>query len=95
MSKQIEQIRAEIERRFWDFGTPLHDDEVTKKVDEILSFIDTIPEEEPSEDLEKVAKPLRDFIRKNYHPHTIVVVDWDGVNLYEATKGIPKLTETK
>lgn len=40
-----EQIRAEIERRFWDYGTPLHDEEVTKKVDEILDFIDTLPEQ--------------------------------------------------
>lgn len=36
-----ELLRAEIEKRFWDYGTPLHDDEVTTKVDEILSFIDS------------------------------------------------------
>ncbi len=47
---KIEQIKAEIERRFWDYGTPLHDDEVTKKVDEILSLIDSLPEEKPSEE---------------------------------------------
>lgn len=40
-----DQIRAEIERRFWDYGTPLHDEEVTKKVDEILDFLDTLPEQ--------------------------------------------------
>jgi len=36
-----DRLRAEIEKRFWDYGTPLHDDEVTTKVDEILSFIDS------------------------------------------------------
>lgn len=46
MSTIKETIRAEIERRFWDYGTPLHDDEVTKKVDEILDIIDeTLPEQ--------------------------------------------------
>lgn len=43
----LETIRAEIERRFWDYGTPLHDEEVTKKVDEILdllALLDTLQE---------------------------------------------------
>ena len=44
-----ETIRAEIERRFWDYGTPLHDEEVTKKVDEILDFLDSLPEQPGSD----------------------------------------------
>ena len=47
MSKFIDadRLRAEIERRFWDYGTPLHDDEVTAKVNEVLSIIDSLQKE--------------------------------------------------
>lgn len=34
-------LRKEIEKRFWDYGTPLHNDEVTAKVDEILSYVES------------------------------------------------------
>lgn len=46
MSKFInaDRLRAEIERRFWDYGTPLHD-EVTAKVNEVLSIIDSLQHE--------------------------------------------------
>ena len=50
-----ETICKEIERRFWDYGTPLHDEDVTKKVDEILDFLDTLPEQ-PVEGLEEEVK---------------------------------------
>ncbi len=41
-----DRLRAEIERRFWDYGTPLHDDEVTTKVNEVLSIIDSLQQEQ-------------------------------------------------
>ncbi len=46
-----EQIRAEIERRITDntFGAKM-------ELIDLLSFIDTLPEEKPSEDLEKAAE---------------------------------------
>lgn len=49
----VDLLRKEIEKRFWDYGTPLHDDDVTTKVDEILSFIDNHQEEQPEVDLEE------------------------------------------
>lgn len=41
-----DRLRAEIERRFWDYGTPLHDDVVTAKVDEVLNIIDSLQQEQ-------------------------------------------------
>lgn len=60
-----DQIRAEIERRFWDYGTPLHDEEVTKKVDEILDFLDTLPEQ-PVEGLEEEMFKERGTTKEEY-----------------------------
>lgn len=54
--KKKDMIRAEIERRFWSYGTPLHDDEVTKKVDEILDIIENALSEEPDNSLEEEYK---------------------------------------
>lgn len=55
MSKYIDadRLRAEIAQRFWDYGTPLHDDVVTAKVDEVLSIIDSLQQEQPEVDLVK------------------------------------------
>jgi hypothetical protein len=47
------------------------------------------------EDFEAVVKPVNEFLRKNYHPHTIIVVDYDGAHIYEASMGIPQLNREK
>lgn len=48
-----DKLKQEIEKRFWAYGTPLYDDEVTTKADEILSFIDSLQQDQPEVDLEK------------------------------------------
>ena len=62
MSKYIDadKLRAEIERRFWDYGTPLHDDVITAKVDEVLSLIDSLQQEQ-----ESVAEQFAKIVRAN------------------------------
>ena len=49
-----------------------------------------------NEELKEIARPLVDYIRKNYHPHVTVIVDsihaevLEGVSVavfYEAEKG--------
>lgn len=62
-----ETIRAEIERRFWDYGTPLHDDAVTKKVDEILDIIDKTLPEQPVEGLEEELEKMWRKTSKRYY----------------------------
>ena len=71
-----DQIRAEIERRFWDYGTPLHDEEVTKKVDEILDFLDTLPEQ-PVEGLEEAARHVWE--------------SWNGGTMYDVRRDVKAL----
>jgi len=44
---------------------------------------------------EDVVKPAHEYLRKNYHPHTIIVIDYDGAHVYEASMGIPKLNPEK
>lgn len=65
-------LRKEIEQRFWDYGTPLHNDEVTTKVDEILSFIDSNQKNlfEPSkEDMDALLWVIRTAISTQPIPH--------------------------
>lgn len=70
-----ELLRKEIEKRFWDYGTPLHDDEVTAKVDEILSYVESNQKDlfEPSkEDMDALQWIMRSGITSQpvpYHVH--------------------------
>jgi len=43
------------------------------------------------QEFEAVAKPVNDFLRRNFHPHTVIVIDYDGAHVYEALMGVPKL----
>ncbi len=60
MNKQVEQIRAEIER-LYDGEAPKHDqqcdfdDGYFTGIDAISKFIDSLPEDEPSKSLEEAA----------------------------------------
>lgn len=46
MGNQIEQIRAEIEGRFWGAGQPLYGEEVTEQARQLLDFIDQLQTKE-------------------------------------------------
>lgn len=86
MSKYIdaEKLKAEIEKRFWDYGTPLYDDEVTTKVNEILSFIDYNQKNlfEPSkEDMDALLWVTRTGISTQPVPHHVYIK-----KLYEKLK---------
>ena len=44
-------------------------------------------------ELEKLAKPLIEYLKENHHPHTAIVVRDDGVEVIETCISIP--TEKK
>lgn len=44
-------------------------------------------------EFESIIKPVNDYLRQNYHPHTVIIVDYDGAHIYEALMGIPKMKE--
>lgn len=41
------------------------------------------------DELEELAKPLVDYLRKNYHPHTVIVVTDERVVLAEDVMSAP------
>lgn len=45
--------------------------------------------EEKSNDLEFAARPLIKHLAEKHHPHTMAVVESDGVKLWEGLKSIP------
>ena len=40
------------------------------------------------EEFEALAKPLAEFLQKNYNPHTMVVIDSTSAELYEGVNQI-------
>lgn len=45
-------------------------------------------------DLSLLAKPLRDYLAKNYDMHTVAIVEWDKVTIFQGLKSdIFKLTK--
>lgn len=40
-------------------------------------------------ELEDLARPLADYLKKRHHPHTAVVVTSEHVDLWEETMGAP------
>jgi len=45
------------------------------------------------QELEELAKPLCEYLRKNHNPHCAIIVEWDIVRVFEGLIGIP-LKET-
>jgi hypothetical protein len=46
--------------------------------------------------LKEVAKPLVEYLRKNYHPHVIAIVEGDGtVAILEGIENITKFEEAE
>lgn len=43
---------------------------------------------EQFDELEAVAKPVVEYIRKNYHPHVTVIIDFDHVEVLEGVKAM-------
>lgn len=54
MNKQVDAIRTEIERRAEDFNNRGFD-MVANELKEVVAFLDTLPDEQPSKDLEEAA----------------------------------------
>lgn len=42
------------------------------------------------EELEKLSKPLIDYLKNNYHPHTAIVITEERVAVIETVLSIPK-----
>ena len=40
-------------------------------------------------EIEKLAEPLVKFMCDTFHPHTQVVIESDGVHVYEGVAGVP------
>ena len=65
----IEKIKAEIERRienYWSDGD-VDSVVVSGELEELIDFIDSLPEEKPSEDLEEAAIDFADNARKQLY----------------------------
>ena len=45
---------------------------------------------EKDKELEALAKPLIDFLRDNYHPHTAILITDDRVAVVETVLSIPQ-----
>ena len=40
-------------------------------------------------EIEKLSEPLVKFMNDNFHPHTIITIETNGVQVYEGMAGIP------
>lgn len=41
------------------------------------------------DEIEKLSEPLVKFMCDNFHPHTQIIIEVDGVHIYEGLAGIP------
>lgn len=61
-----------------------HSSSKVKNFDNIISFTDLIYNEDY--ELKNAAKPLIDYIQKNYDPYTKIIVNYDSVELLRTDK---------
>ena len=47
------------------------------------------------DELRDLARPLHDWLQKNFHPHAIIVIDYDGVKVVEDAMWVPIKTDGK
>lgn len=47
------------------------------------------------EEFEAAVKPAHDFLRKNFHPHAVIIINYDGAHVLEGMIGIPDLDREK
>ena len=38
---------------------------------------------------EELAKPLMEYLHKNFHPHAQIIINWDGAEVVEGKIGVP------
>lgn len=41
------------------------------------------------EELEALAKPLNEWLQKNYNPHCLIIIRNDGAELFSGELGVP------
>ena len=46
---------------------------------------------EQFKELERLAKPMKEYLEKNYHPHCAVVITMDNVKVVETKMSSPLL----
>jgi hypothetical protein len=49
-------------------------------------FMDT---EKLKEEFKELCKPLNEWLQKNYHPHTRIIIENDNAEIVEGIMGIP------
>lgn len=47
------------------------------------------------DELRDLARPLHDWLQKNFHPHATIVIDYDGVKVVEDAMWVPIKTDEK
>ncbi len=47
------------------------------------------------DELRDLARPLHDWLQKNYHPHAAIIIDYDGVKVVEDAMWMPIKTDEK
>lgn len=44
---------------------------------------------EQVKEFEELAKPLMEYLHKNFHPHAQIIINWDGAEVVEGKIGVP------
>ena len=44
---------------------------------------------EKVKEFEELAKPLMEYLHKNFHPHAQIIINWDGAEVVEGKIGVP------
>ena len=44
---------------------------------------------EKLKELEELCRPVVEYIQKQWHPHTRIIVDWDRASVFEEQYGVP------
>ena len=67
------------------FDNLLYEFEVTEKEKEL----EREKRREKMKEFKDLCKPLNEWLQKNYHPHTIVIIENNGAQILEQKMGIP------
>lgn len=52
---------------------------------------DTVRPKVSFDTFKEAVAPAHEFLRKNYHPHAVIIIDYDGAHVFEGVLGIPQL----
>lgn len=98
--KLEERIDKQIENQCDYIDKLIEEDLLINKADEISKSITALTElvraraelcTEKSP-LDKLCKPIIEYIKENYNPHTEVVVTMDGITVKQDIEGLPEKT---